>query len=228
MTRIGFAYNEKPAESKKDSEPPSTGEALARRTGEFSGVSAAPTSDIYAEWDGPETIAAVENALSQVGKVIRLEANEDFPARLRAAQPDIVFNIAEGLHGVNREAHVPAICEFFGVPYSGSDPYTLSLCLDKGKTKETLAFHSVPTAPFVVARNLSDLQQIATGRTRLPQPDARNPLFIKPIHEGSSKGITEANYITSTKALLETGEHLLDKYAQPLIAETFLTGAEFT
>src|SRR3982751_3339287 len=202
MTRIGFAYNEKPAESKNDSEPPSTGESLARRTGEFSGVSTAPASDdIYAEWDGPETLAAVENALSQLGKVIRLEANEDFPARLRAASPDVVFNIAEGLHGVNREAHVPAICEFFGIPYSGSDPYTLSLCLDKGKTKEALAFHGVPTAPFAVARSAGDLKQMSRGETRLHAPTEKTPLFIKPIHEGSSKGITEANYITSAKTL---------------------------
>src|SRR3954471_2902278 len=232
MTRIGFAYNQKPAESKNDSEPPSTGESpVARRTGEFgirSGVSPVPADDIYAEWDGPETIDAVEKALSQLGKVIRLEANEDFPARLRAAKPDIVFNIAEGLNGVNREAHVPAICEFFGVPYSGSDPFTLSLCLDKGKTKETLAFHGVPTAPFAVARSVDDLRKISRGETRLHAPSEKAPLFIKPIHEGSSKGITEANYITSTKALLETGEHLLEQYAQPLIAETFLTGAEFT
>src|SRR3954469_847879 len=151
MTRIGFAYNQKPAESKKDSEPRGSG---------MSGVSAAPASDVYAEWDGPETIDAVESALSQLGKVIRLEANEDFPARLRAASPDIVFNIAEGLHGVNREAHVPAICEFFGVPYSGSDPFTLSLCLDKARTKETLAFNGVPTAPFAVARSVADLRRI--------------------------------------------------------------------
>jgi D-alanine-D-alanine ligase len=232
MTRIGFAYNQKPAESRKDSGPPNTGDSeFARRTGEFravSGVSTAPADDIYAEWDGPETIDAVENALSQIGKVVRLEANEDFPARLRAARPDIVFNIAEGLHGVNREAHVPAICEFFGIPYSGSDPYTLSLCLDKGKTKETLAFHGVPTAAFWVARSLGDLEQIAAGRTRLPVPSDREPLFIKPIHEGSSKGITEANYITDPKQLIKTGERLLEQYAQPLLAETFLTGAEFT
>jgi D-alanine-D-alanine ligase len=220
MTRIGFAYNQKPVASTTDAEPPSA-------TG-ISGGSPVSGDDVYAEWDGPETIDAVENALSQLGKVIRLEANEDFPARLRAARPDIVFNIPEGLHGVNREAHVPAICEFFGVPYSGSDPYTLSLCLDKGKTKETLAFHGVPTAEFWVARSLGDLKQIAAGRTRLPVPSDLAPLFIKPIHEGSSKGITEANYITSPKQLLKTGEQLLDKYAQPLLCETFLTGAEFT
>ena len=227
MTRIGFAYNQKPAASSGDAKPPSTGSA-GDSPASSSEILRSAQDDVYAEWDGPETIDAVEHALAQLGKVIRLEANEDFPARLRAARPDIVFNIAEGLHGVNREAHVPAICEFFGIPYSGSDPYTLSLCLDKGKTKETLAFHGVPTAPFAVARSVTDLQLIAEGKSRVPQPSARAPLFIKPIHEGSSKGITEANYITSTKQLLETGERLLDRYAQPLIAETFLPGAEFT
>jgi D-alanine-D-alanine ligase len=227
MTRIGFAYNQKPAESTNDSEPSSSSGTTGGSVVSPSG-SLAATGDVYAEWDAPETIDAVERALAQLGKVIRLEANEDFPARLRAARPDIVFNIAEGLHGVNREAHVPAICEFFGIPYSGSDPYTLSLCLDKGKTKETLAFHGVPTAAFWVARSTGDLSMIARGETRLPVPSEKSPLFIKPIHEGSSKGITEANYITSPKALLETGEALLDRYAQPLIAETFLTGAEFT
>src|ERR1043166_7625109 len=177
MTRIGFAFNQKPemVESLSHTDkPPST----------------PSDSDRYAEWDAVETIDAVANALSACGKVIRLEANEDFPARLRAAQPDIVFNIAEGLHGVNREAHVPAICEFFGIPYSGSDPFTLSLCLDKARTKETLAFHGVPTAPFAVARSVADLRSL----DGLPSPSAKTPLFIKPIHEGSSKGITEKNY----------------------------------
>jgi D-alanine-D-alanine ligase len=222
MTRIGFAYNQKPAAS-RDAEPTSPSGA--------SGDSPAPTApgdDVYAEWDGPETIDAVEKALSAIGQVIRLEANADFPARLRAARPDIVFNIAEGLHGVNREAHVPAICEFFGIPYSGSDPFTLSLCLDKARTKETLAFHGVPTAPFAIARTIDDLRAINAGSSRLPAPTAKTPLFIKPVHEGSSKGITEANYITSAARLLETGEMLLERYAQPLLAETFLPGAEFT
>jgi D-alanine-D-alanine ligase len=228
MTRIGFAYNQKPAASKTDAEPPSTAGVAGGLSAPSDEILRSAQDDVYAEWDGPETINAVESALSGLGKVIRLEANEDFPARLRAARPDIVFNIAEGLHGVNREAHVPAICEFFGVPYSGSDPFTLSLCLDKARTKETLAFNGVPTAPFAVARSMDDLRAIAAGQTRLPQPATRSPLFIKPIHEGSSKGITEANYITSTAKLLETGEFLLQKYAQPLLAETFLPGAEFT
>ena len=127
MTRIGFAYNLKPDST------------------EF-------LSDEFAEWDSSETIDAVARALSSLGEVIRLEADEKFPENLRREQPDIVFNIAEGRQGVNRESHVPAICEFYGIPYSGSDPFTLALCLDKAKTKETLAYHGVRTAQFAVIR----------------------------------------------------------------------------
>src|SRR5688572_22208978 len=164
----------------------------------------APADDEFAEWDSAETIDAVSNALAALGDVIRLEADADFPQNLRDARPDIVFNIAEGLHGVNREAHVPAICEFYGIPYSASDPFTLSLCLDKAKTKETLAYHGVATAAFIVVRGKRDSglgtrdwakRRPATSRSSgslVPSP--QSPVFVKPIHEGSSKGITEANY----------------------------------
>src|SRR3954471_1085357 len=198
MTLIGLAYNQKPEPSelaspveegdrhedgelsRPDEEPPSKIFDLS--------IAALIARDEFAEWDAPATIAAVESALSRLGKVVRLEATEDFPERLRQTGPDIVFNIAEGFRGVNREAHVPAICEFFGIPYSGSDPFTLTLCLDKAKTKETLAFHGIPTPRFAVVENLEQLRAIIRGETRLPAPSVRTPLFIKPIHEGSSKG----------------------------------------
>ncbi|MEO5903821.1 MAG: D-alanine--D-alanine ligase, partial [Gemmatimonadaceae bacterium] len=148
MTRIGFAYNQKP----ELSELTSNTESVARNSMPADGDAPRPEkeppsiSDEFAEWDSAETIDAVANALSSLGEVIRLEANEEFPELLRAERPEIVFNIAEGRHGVNRESHIPAICEFYCIPYSGSDPLTLSLCLDKAKTKETLAWHGVRTA----------------------------------------------------------------------------------
>ena len=119
MTRIGFAYNQKPEltaggrtgtaaiDHRPDEEPPST-------------------TDVYAEWDSAETIDAVASALSAFGDVIRIEANESLPERLRAERPDIVFNIAEGLHGTNREAHVPAICEFFAICPSNCRIYRIT------------------------------------------------------------------------------------------------------
>ncbi len=219
MTLIGLAYNQKP---ELQSLLLSSSSADSREDeGENSRSDEEPPSirDEFAEWDSPETIGAVEYALQKIGKVVRLEANEEFPDRLRRARPDIVFNIAEGLNGANREAHVPAICEFFGVPYSGSDPFTLSLCLDKARTKETLAFHRIATASFAVVRSSADL------------PKARAlqlPLFVKPLHEGSSKGITDRNLCWDYDQLAEQTAFLLNAYRQPVLVEQYLPGKEFT
>ena len=180
MTRIGFAYNQKPEQSAPLDK--ATAHSGSVEDGELSRLDEEPpsSSDEYAEWDSIETIDAVANALAPLGEVIRLEADEDFPELLREAAPDIVFNIAEGKNGVNREAHVPAICEFYGTPYSGSDPLTLSLCLDKARTKQTLAYHGIPTARFTVVRDAADLLRLVKA---LPLP---LPLFVKPACAGSS------------------------------------------
>ena len=227
MTRIGFAYNQKPepesadaaAElSRADEEPPSSG---TRNDSAVATLLAPAPDDEYAEWDSAETIDAVARALSRHGDVIRLEAREDFPERLRAVRPDIVFNIAEGLRGPNREAHVPAICEFYGVPYSGSDPFTLALCLDKARTKEILRANGVPTADWALVRHAGDVERIASRGWSFP-------LFAKPVHEGSSKGITERNLAADSDAVREIVAELLERYEQPVLVETFLPGAEFT
>ena len=266
MTRIGFAYNQKPdpsaplsieeaAPSRPEDDPPSsrrdiasrTSSSLAvneRRAGEMTDPHSAnaletlelAADDEYAEWDSEETIAAVERALAECGEVIRLEADEEFPERLRKARPDIVFNIAEGLRGVNREAHVPAICEFFGIPYSGSDPFTLSLSLDKARTKEWLSYHGVRTAPFVLLRDATDLESFLGGRGQSRNGKGssssvlgpRSSVFVKPVHEGSSKGITEKNFCRTPEELRSQVLFLLERYQQPVLVEAYLPGAEFT
>src|SRR3954468_23329595 len=177
--RIGLAFNLKPeapanpaganSDSPSSDEPPSR--ALRPDL---------PQPDLYAEWDEPATIDAVERALSTVGQVYRLEANTSFPARLALLRPDFVFNIAEGLYGPNRESHVPAICEFLGVPYHASDPLTLGLALDKRRAKEILRYHGVPTAPFTLAHSPADARKV----------DLAFPLFVKPAFEVSGKGVT--------------------------------------
>jgi D-alanine-D-alanine ligase len=221
MTRIGFAYNQKP-------EAP-VGLVSAAMTDAHADEEPPSIDDAFAEWDSATTIDAVASALSAYGTVIRLEATPDFTALLRAASPDIVFNIAEGLHGTNREAHVPAICEFFDIPYSGSDPFTLSLCLHKAKTKDFLTAHGIANAPYVLIESEAALETLARGENpRFPLPASRFPLFVKPVQEGSSKGITERNFVRDAKELLATGRFLLETYDQPVIVEVFLPGAEFT
>jgi D-alanine-D-alanine ligase len=220
MTRIGFAYNQKPE--------PTVGLVSATSSDTRSEEEPPSIDDAYAEWDSAETIDAVASALSAYGDVIRLEATEEFPERLRAEHPDIVFNIAEGLHGTNREAHVPAICEFFDVAYSGSDPFTLSLCLHKARTKDVLSVNGIPNAPFTLIESERSIEAWLYSSRTAPLASAAAPLFLKPVQEGSSKGITERNLVRSNDELEAQARFLLDTYAQPVIAEAFLPGAEFT
>jgi len=196
--RIGLAYNEKPESA--------SAKALDS------------SNDAFAEWDDPSTIAAVEQALGLFGSVIRLEADQYLPQNLALARPDLVFNMAEGLHGQSREALVPAICEYLAVPYTGSDPLTLALSLHKGRTKETLAYRGVPTAPFICVDALTGLERMA-----LPFP-----VFVKPIAEGSGKGVFTTNLCATPQALYERVGFLLERYAEPVLIETYLPGPEFT
>jgi D-alanine-D-alanine ligase len=196
--RIGLAYNEKPESA--------SAKALDS------------SNDAFAEWDDPSTIAAVEQALGLFGSVIRLEADQYLPQNLALARPDLVFNMAEGLHGQSREALVPAICEYLAVPYTGSDPLTLALSLHKGRTKETLAYRGVPTAPFICVDALAGLERMA-----LPFP-----VFVKPIAEGSGKGVFTTNLCATPQALHERVGFLLERYAEPVLIETYLPGPEFT
>lgn len=222
--RIGLAFNLKPEApatiAGADSPSPSSPDTSTAATPSALRVLRTDLEqpDLYAEWDEPATIDAVEAALAGVGTVIRLEANESFPERLRAERPDFVFNIAEGLYGPNREGHVPAICEFYGIPCHASDPLTLSLCLHKGRTKELLAHHGVPTASFVIARTRDDARNVS-----LPFP-----LFAKPCFEGSGKGVTVRSLCHNRAELVARTEELLETYRQPVLIESYLPGAEFT
>lgn len=216
--RIGFAYNQKPVlpapKKAGDSAVPALDKASASRALRPD----LPQPDLYAEWDEPETIEAVAAALEGVGEVIRLEADKNFPRRVMEAKPDFVFNIAEGLFGVNRESHVPSICEFLGIPYHASDPLSLALTLHKGRAKEIMAYYGVPTAPFVVANTRADARNV-----NLPFP-----LFAKPAMEGSGKGITERSLCTNRAKLVQEVGDLLDTYQEPVLIESWLPGQEFT
>lgn len=207
--RIALAYNQRPT--------------IIAEGGSTNGDGADASlsaSDTFVEWDEPDTIAAVAEALRCFGDVVLLEAIDGFPRKLARARPDLVFNMAEGLNGPSREAQVPAIAEFLGLRYTGSDPLTLALALHKGRTKELWATRGVPTAPFVLIETEDDLPALARF--------AHYPAFVKPAWEGSSKGITQANYVTTPQAATDRARALLHSYREPVLAEAYLPGEEFT
>lgn len=147
-----------------------------------------------------------------------IEANTEAFEKLNMLKPDLVFNIAEGMHGISREAQIPAILDMLQIPYTGSDPLTLSICLDKARTKEILKYHNIPTADFQV---ISSLEELKAAKFSFP-------LFIKPNGEGSSKGIFNASMAHNTVELIAAVEKIINEYHQPALVEQYLSGREFT
>ncbi len=173
--------------------------------------------DFYAECDDEETIEAVRSALSRNHAVIPIEGDEDAFEKFRHLRPDIVFNMAEGLYGESRESQIPAMLEMLRIPYTGSDPLTLGICLDKASTKDILSYHGVPNPPFAVVHSLK-------SKVKLPSL----PLIVKPLSEGSSKVVTNNALVRNSKQLREQIEFVITQYRQPALVEKFLPGREFT
>jgi D-alanine-D-alanine ligase len=173
--------------------------------------------DIYAEWDDEETIDAVRSALARNHRVIPIEADEEAFEKFRKLHPDIVFNVAEGMHGTSREAQIPAMLDMLRIPYTGSDPLTLALCLEKALAKQMLCYHRIPTATFTVVHNLGKKQEFPPF-----------PLIVKPLAEGSSKGIGNRALVHTSRQLKEQISTVLTEYHQPALVEKYLPGREFT
>lgn len=174
--------------------------------------------DEFAEWDTIETINAVRDALSIDNDVILIEANIDCYNNLIYHKPDIVFNIAEGKKGFSREAFVPALCEFLGIPFTGSDSLTLSSTLHKARTKQILSFFNIPSPNYQLIKNESEIESYIFNF----------PAIVKPVAEGSSKGIYNKCLVYNSKDLKEIVISTLNSYNQPCIIEEFLPGREFT
>lgn len=178
------------------------------------------TEDREAEYDSPSTLQAIREAIASHGhEVVDLEATPELPMVLATTQVDIVFNIAEGFRGRNRESQVPALLELLDIPYTGSDPATLSLALDKALAKKVVRAAGIDTPNF---------QLMNTGRERLDKQFTRWPLMVKPVAEGSSKGVVSKSVCSTEAELREVVKEMVDRYKQPALIEEYIGGREFT
>lgn len=178
-------------------------------------------TDEYAEWDDEVTIAAVQHALAGEHEVILVEGERDIESRLRRLRPDMVFNMAEGRGGVEREAYIPSILERYGIPFTGSSARTLKLCLDKAATQRILCRHGLPTLSGTIVR---DPNVIPHGLF----VSQAAPMIVKPLHEGSSKGIHAESVVFDPDSLHKQIVRIIQTYQQPALVEPFLAGREFT
>jgi D-alanine-D-alanine ligase len=213
--RIGLAYNVRSA----------SGHAATNGQAAADPFSAA--DDAEEEFDSPETIRALAEALGSLGHEVELlgDGEPALRALLDAApadRPDLVFNLAEGRGvGRSREARIPAVLELLGIPHTGSDPLTLAVALDKDCAKRLVSAADVATAGWVLVEG--DPQHAAAAIGRLAAP-----LIVKPAYEGSSKGILAASLVASTDEAIPLLRRMREAYRQPILVEEFIDGDELT
>jgi len=172
------------------------------------------------EFDAAVTIDALEAAIVASGHTVdRIGSIRALVAALADGRKwDLVFNIAEGVSGIAREAQVPALLEAYGIPFTFSTADVLTVAMDKALAKLVVRQAGINTPDFAVVRSARDLQGV-----KLPYP-----LFVKPLAEGTSKGVQETSRVADRQALTAKCVEVLKTYRQPALVETYLPGREFT
>ena len=179
--------------------------------------------DDLEEYDSPETLEIISSTLEKKGhRVVRLDGGARFLANIRREKVDFVFNISEGRGNYrSREAQVPSVLEMLGIPYTGSDPQTLAVCLDKPLTKKLVSLEGIPTPRWL----------LISGEEELEKTDWKGfpfPAIVKPAQEGSSKGIRLTSLVENTSQAVNEAGRIIRGYRQPVMVEQFIDGDEVT
>jgi len=173
------------------------------------------------DYDDPQTIDAMLSHLTDCGfSVLPIEADENAYTQLRDKRStiDIAFNYSEGLNGLDRECHIPAILEMLQIPYTGSRPLTQAIVLNKGLTKDILRSHGLPVVPHCIYNEKGEVSDPGFGF----------PLIVKPLSQGSSAGITNRSVVRTLPELCDQIDCVLETIGPPVMVEPFLEGREFS
>jgi D-alanine-D-alanine ligase len=165
----------------------------------------------------------VANALHELGfRTSLFNASDDVQALLKflsEEQPNLIFNLVEGL-GENaiHEIHVAGMYELLGIPYTGSAPVTLGLCLNKIRTKEILSYHHIPTPNFFLCEN--------NNQCNFHGVPLQFPLIVKPSREDASIGIENHSIVESFVDLKKQIAYVNTTFHQAAIVEEYIDGRE--
>ncbi|MBU4375136.1 ATP-grasp domain-containing protein [Patescibacteria group bacterium] len=131
---------------------------------------------------------------------------------------DLVFNVCERINESSLlEPHAASIFDVLQIPYTGSNPLTLGLCIDKIRVKKLLTYHNIPTAKWDYAHTLNDSIR----------DDLKYPLIVKPANTDNSIGITNDSVVTDKIGLKKQLEKIILEYKRPALIEEYIDGDEY-
>ncbi|SPL68921.1 D-alanine--D-alanine ligase [Acinetobacter stercoris] len=121
------------------------------------------------------------------------------------------------LHGRGGEdGQIQGALEWLKIPYTGTGVQGSAIGMDKVKTKQIWQGSELPTAPYRIVTADSDVDDIVNALGL--------PLIIKPVHEGSSVGMSKVEKAEDLKAAIEKAT----EHDAVVMAEKWITGREFT
>ncbi len=149
-------------------------------------------------------------ALREKGyEVTEIDAGVDLAARLREADPEIVFNALHGRYG--EDGCVQGLLEWLGYRYTHSGVLASALAMDKAASKRVFAHVGIPVAKSIIA----SAKAVQAGHV-MPAP-----YVVKPNNEGSSVGIY---LVKSGDAPPQLGPEMPDE----VMVEAYIAGRELS
>ncbi len=187
--------------------------------------------NLYEE-SGQDQETTVEKDLTVIGKEIETALKErgyklsffDFNDLhkafndLKNSDVDLVFNVCERINNSSLlEPHAASIFDTLQIPYTGSNPFTLGLCIDKIRVKKLLSYHKIPTPEWDYVYSLDDDIR----------DDLKYPLIVKPANTDNSIGITNDSVVRNKEELNRQLEKVLKEIGRPALIEEYIEGDEY-
>jgi D-alanine-D-alanine ligase len=170
-----------------------------------------------------KTEANVMSALSELGYTAEQLAIFDdvdlVRQKLESFPADVLFNLVEQFkNNPGFDQNIVSLLELQGVPFTGCGATGLTLCKDKGISKNIVGYHGVRVPNFVV------VPRGQRAGARLKQ--LKFPVLVKPVKDEASYGISQASFVQNEEQLRERVAFIHEKRNSDAIAEEYIEGRE--
>jgi len=137
---------------------------------------------------------------------------------LKNSNTDLMINLTQKINNsVDQQPNAAALLEMLQIPYTGSDPYTLALTMDKIRTKKLMAYHQIPTPNWDYIYDRED--------------DIRNdlqfPLIVKPNNSNLWDNVTQDSIVNNDIELNHKLDYIVNKMGKPALIEEYIEGEEY-
>lgn len=162
--------------------------------------------------------ASVEKALDLEKFMVRRYDPATDLARLAGDAPEIdfAFILLHGLFG--EDGTMQGFLDLLGVPYQGSGVLGSAIAMDKQLAKELYALNELPVADSTILTNGDKID------TALLEQRFGLPVVVKPVHEGSSLGLS----LAQTEQELRAGIEQALRHDSHVMVEKYIKGRELT